>query len=83
MSHMLPSDVRTQSQAASPREAPDSFEVEVWKHFASTGGADKNTMITIVSALLTIVSTAIGYMLSSTANPGTYSPSRSWARWYH
>lgn len=39
--------------------------LEAWKHFASTGGADKNTMVTVVSWLLAFSSTIIGYIVTN------------------
>src|SRR5438093_258311 len=38
--------------------------LDAWKHFTTTGGADKNTMVTVVSALLAFSSTIIGYIVT-------------------
>ena len=35
---------------------------EAWKHFASVGGADKNTMVNVASWLLGFSATIIGYI---------------------
>ena len=35
--------------------------LEIWKHYANTGGADKDRMITIATWLLALSATAIGY----------------------
>jgi hypothetical protein len=39
---------------------PDQI-LEIWKHFAQTGGADKERMVTIATWLLSLSATAIGY----------------------
>ena len=38
--------------------------LELWRHYAGVGGADKNTMVTIASLLLTFSATIIGYTVS-------------------
>lgn len=38
--------------------------IELWKHYASTGAADKNTMVTVVSWLLGFSATIIGYIVT-------------------
>ena len=41
-----------------------SRDLEAWKHFASTGAIDKNTMITAVSWLLGVGTAPIGYVVT-------------------
>ena len=39
--------------------------LEAWKHFASVGGADKNTMVTVASWLLGFSGTILGYVVTN------------------
>ena len=41
-----------------------AHDLELWKHFASTGAADKNTMIGVVSWLLTFTATIVGIAIT-------------------
>jgi len=42
--------------------------LELWKHFATTGGADKNTMVHVASWLLGLSATIIGYIVTRMFN---------------
>lgn len=46
--------------------SPDALsrDLEAWKHFASTGAIDKNTMITVVSWLLGVGTAPVGYIVT-------------------
>jgi hypothetical protein len=41
---------------------------KAWEHFATTGGADKNTMTKVVSWLLAFSSAIIGYIVANPLN---------------
>jgi hypothetical protein len=41
--------------------------IELWKHFLSTGGTDKDRMITIVNLLLGFSATIFGYFVTAPA----------------
>lgn len=53
------SDKTTREEGGS--NLPPDQVVEIWKHFANTGGTDKERMVTIVTWLLLLSVTAIGY----------------------
>jgi hypothetical protein len=38
--------------------------LELWKYFGGVGAADKNTMVTVETLLLTLSSTALGYLVT-------------------
>jgi hypothetical protein len=42
----------------------DAPALELWRHFADVGRADKNTMVTVTSWLLTFSATIIGYIVT-------------------
>jgi hypothetical protein len=46
--------------------------LELWRHFAATGGADKNTMVTVTSWLLTFSGTIIGYIVTKLFQPHSF-----------
>jgi hypothetical protein len=62
MSDAAVSDAHAQDDT---EEREPDLELELWKHFAGMGGADKNTMITTVSWLLAFAATAIGYTVTN------------------
>ena len=50
--------------------------LKAWEHFATTGGADKNTMTKVVSWLLAFSSTIIGYIATNSLNPDSFAFSK-------
>lgn len=54
--------------------SPDQY-LELWKHFASAGGADKTAMVTVASLLLGFSATIIGYIVTQLTKPDSIYPS--------
>jgi hypothetical protein len=52
--------------------------LELWKHFAGSGGADKNTMVTVSSWLLTFSATIIGYIVTQLVKPNSFVFNEPW-----
>ena len=50
----------------------EDLAFKAWEHFASTGGADKNTMTKVVSWLLAFSSTIIGYIVTNSLNSDSF-----------
>jgi hypothetical protein len=48
---------------------PTDLAFKAWEHFSSTGGTDKNTMVTVVSWLLGFSSVIVGYMVKEQFKP--------------
>jgi len=59
-----------QTQETHHAWTPDQA-LELWRHYAGVGGADKNTMVTIASLLLTFSATIIGYTVTKLFEPGS------------
>jgi len=51
---------------------PPDFAFQAWEHFSSTGGIDKNTMVTVVSWLLGFSGAIIGYIVTQKINPDRF-----------
>ena len=48
-------------------------DLEFWKHYAGFGGEDKNRMVTIASWLLGLSAAMLGYIVSETISPESFS----------
>jgi hypothetical protein len=58
----------TQTTPVPPTDDPATWTedqaLELWKHFGGVGAADKNTMVMVETLLLTLSSTALGYLVT-------------------
>lgn len=52
------------SQSDDPARWTEAQALELWKYFGGVGAADKNTMVTVETLLLTLSSTALGYLIT-------------------
>ena len=52
------------SQSDDPARWSEADALELWKFFGGVGAADKNTMVTVETLLLTLSSTALGYLVT-------------------
>ena len=52
--------------------------LDLWRHFAGLGGADKNTMVTVTSWLLTFSATIIGYIVTQLVKPNSFVFAEPW-----
>jgi hypothetical protein len=50
----------------------EDLAFKAWEHFATTGGADKNTMTKVVSWLLAFSSTIIGYIVTKSLKADSF-----------
>jgi hypothetical protein len=66
MSYAVPSAEPAAAFETSRRN--EAADLEIWKHLASSGGTDKNTMITVTMWLLAFSATALGYIGTETIN---------------
>src|SRR6266498_1738307 len=47
------------------QKANNRQDIELWRHFASSGSVDKNTMVTVTSWLIGLSATAIEYIITN------------------
>ena len=64
----------SKSENTSAALTPDQA-LELWKHFASAGGADKNSMVAVASWVLGFSATIIGYIITQLTTPNSLNPS--------